>query len=114
MQVQPVCCARLTCDSSPARSPLHLGNRALADPTLITDVLVRARTLFAFIAFIAFTIIAGQTVGTHHIDIVSASATSVRLRLLDVLEAPVPPLLSFRLLHVSAGKGGGGAGGNSA
>ena len=42
----------------------------------------------------------GQTIGTHHIDIVAANATSVRLRLLDVLKAPVSPLISFRVLRV--------------
>ena len=44
----------------------------------------------------------GQTIGTHHIDIVAANATAVRLRLLDVLRSPVLPLIAFRVLHVGS------------
>ena len=45
----------------------------------------------------------GQTIGTHHIDVVNATAVRfVRLRLLQVLAAPVHPLVSFRVLKVAA------------
>ena len=48
----------------------------------------------------------GQTIGTHHIDVIdgigpATNATFVRLRLLQVLPAPVLPLISFRVLHVA-------------
>ena len=42
----------------------------------------------------------GQTIGTHHIDLVNATGTFVRLRLLEVLPAAVSPLISFRALSV--------------
>ena len=44
----------------------------------------------------------GNTIGTHHIDRVNlnVTSTSVRLRLLQVLDAPVLPLISFRVLQV--------------
>ena len=42
----------------------------------------------------------GQTIGMHHIDVISnnMTATFVRLRLLQVLDAPRPPMISFRVL----------------
>jgi alpha-L-fucosidase len=42
----------------------------------------------------------GVTIGTHHIDVLGsgAIATFVRVRLLAVLDAPRPPLVSFRAL----------------
>ena len=39
--------------------------------------------------------------GTHHIDRVNATAKFVRLRLLEVLPAPVSPLISFRVLSIA-------------
>eukprot|EP00937_MAST-01D_sp_MAST-1D-sp2_P000261 g261.t1 len=39
----------------------------------------------------------GRTIGTHHIDVVGLRATFVRVRLLQVFEAPRPPLISFRI-----------------
>ena len=52
----------------------------------------------------------GQTIGTHHIDVINASwsmppasgFTFVRLRLLEVLPAQQLPLVSFRALRVTA------------
>ena len=47
----------------------------------------------------------GQTIGTHHIDMVNATGASfVRLRLLEVLPAPTVPLVSFRVLRVATGE----------
>ena len=44
----------------------------------------------------------GQTIGTHHIDRVNATAASfVRLRLLKVLPGAALPLVSFRALRVA-------------
>ena len=43
----------------------------------------------------------GQTIGTHHIDIVNTTARFVRLRLLQVLRTAAAPLISFRVLRVA-------------
>ena len=44
----------------------------------------------------------GQTIGTHHVDIVNAtSANFVRLRLQWVLDGPTKPLISFRVLDTA-------------
>ena len=46
----------------------------------------------------------GQTIGTHHIDVIgnNMTATFVRLRLLQVLDAPTLPMVSFRVLDTRA------------
>ena len=46
----------------------------------------------------------GQTIGSHHIDVVAANASAVRLRLLRVVAHPsgALPLLSFRILSVGS------------
>ena len=49
--------------------------------------------------------VGGQTIGTHHIDAVTATARFVRVRLLSVLEAPKPPQITFKVLDVRAPAG---------
>ena len=42
----------------------------------------------------------GQTIGTHHIDIVNGTAGFVRVRLVDVLPARADPVITIKVLKI--------------